>query len=103
MGFIYIITNTVNNLVYVGQTKRAPHERWGQHLNSARVIIRGQTCEETRESNSYKKARNSPLYNAMAAHGIDNFTMNLLEEVDDNDLDNAEITQIRKFDCIHPR
>ena len=34
MGFIYKITNTINDKVYIGKTTRTIEERWKEHLNS---------------------------------------------------------------------
>lgn len=33
MGYIYIIKNTVNNKVYIGQTRRTIQLRFNEHLN----------------------------------------------------------------------
>lgn len=35
-GFIYIIKNTVNNKVYIGQTRTSVEQRWSEHLRHAR-------------------------------------------------------------------
>lgn len=51
-GYIYIIRNTINNKVYIGQTRRKPGLRWKQH------------CKE----------RNCPkLKAAFKKYGVDNF------------------------------
>ena len=34
IGYIYIITNNVNDKVYVGQTYRSIKERFSEHLRS---------------------------------------------------------------------
>lgn len=34
-GFIYIIRNTINNKVYIGQTKVDIQKRWKEHLRHA--------------------------------------------------------------------
>lgn len=34
-GYIYKISNDINNLVYIGLTHKKPEERWDQHLNCA--------------------------------------------------------------------
>lgn len=60
MYYAYIITNTINNNLYVGITKNIDN-RWRAHKSRARRI----------SSNSY-------LYNAMKKYGIENFT---IEEV----------------------
>ena len=35
-GFIYIIRNTINNKVYIGQTRTSVNQRWLEHLRHAR-------------------------------------------------------------------
>ena len=35
-GFIYIIRNTVNSKVYIGQTRVSVDIRWKEHLRHAR-------------------------------------------------------------------
>lgn len=56
MYTIYIITNSINEKAYVGQTKRTIAERWKSHLNDA-----------ARENNIL-------FYNAIRKHGSDVFT-----------------------------
>ena len=34
-GYIYKITNRVNNKVYIGQTRRTIEIRWKQHIKAA--------------------------------------------------------------------
>lgn len=34
-GFIYIIKNTINNKVYIGQTRTSVEQRWKEHLRHA--------------------------------------------------------------------
>ncbi len=41
MGYIYKITNTVNNKVYIGQTKQDPDKRWNGHKGA---INSGKGC-----------------------------------------------------------
>lgn len=41
MGYIYKITNTVNNKVYIGQTKQDPDKRWSGHKGA---IKSGKGC-----------------------------------------------------------
>lgn len=73
MGFIYCITNKINNKKYIGQTKRTVEERWKQHLY----------CYERLNSNNY-------LYNAMKKHGVENFTIEELEECPNEKLNERE-------------
>lgn len=35
-GFIYIIKNTINNKVYIGQTRTSVNQRWSEHLRHAK-------------------------------------------------------------------
>ena len=35
MGYIYKITNTINNKVYIGQTTQTVETRWKQHQRSS--------------------------------------------------------------------
>lgn len=35
IGYIYKITNLINNKCYIGQTTKSIEERWNQHKNDA--------------------------------------------------------------------
>ena len=59
-GFIYIIRNTVNNKVYIGQTKVSVDIRWKEHLRHA-------------------KYGDQIINRAMRKHGIDKFYIETLE------------------------
>lgn len=69
-GYIYKITNTINNKCYIGQTRTNINKRWNKHK-----------FVSTDPSN---KAYNYPLYNAFRKYGIDKFKWEILEELDDN-------------------
>lgn len=58
--YIYKITNTINNKVYIGQTVNI-EKRFKQHIRASQ----NKTCEEY----------NNLLYNAFRKYGIDNFTI----------------------------
>ena len=64
MAYIYQITNKINGKIYIGKTERTIQERWGEHC---RDYIKEQ-CE----------AR--PLYRAMKKYGLENFSIELIEE-----------------------
>lgn len=81
-GYIYKITNRVNNKVYIGQTKYTIEHRWKQHLRA------------------FKEGRNNSLYKAMLKYGIDSFIIEPLEEVEINKLDEREIFWIAKYDSF---
>ena len=71
MGFIYKISNNFNDKLYIGlTTKTNAKDRWYQHRYQARHL-----------SSSDK----SYLHRAMNAYGVDNFTFEVIEEID-NDL-----------------
>lgn len=72
MGYIYKITNTVNDKIYVGQTTRTIEKRFQEHIKNSK----------------FKKTK---LYNAMNKYGIENFSIEQLEECNNRDLDNREI------------
>lgn len=37
MGYIYKITNLINNKVYIGKTERTVNERWKDHVKNAKT------------------------------------------------------------------
>lgn len=39
MGYIYIITNDINNKVYIGQTISTVEHRWGEHKAKAYYVV----------------------------------------------------------------
>ena len=65
MAYIYKITNTINNKVYIGKTEKTIKERF---------------CEHCREYQKESEAAR-PLYRAMKKYGPDNFIVEMLEEV----------------------
>ena len=79
MGYIYKITNTKNNKVYIGQTTRTIVERYEEHLNHA--------------SNSV----NRHLYDAMNHYGAESFIVESLEECEDTKLSDREIYWINHY------
>lgn len=80
-GYIYKITNTINQKSYIGKTINSIAERWKEHKNDSK--------------RSYCKDR--PLYRAMNKYGIENFTIEQVEEVDIKDLSNREIYWIEHY------
>lgn len=89
MGFIYKITNIINNKLYVGQTtKKRPTDRFSQHRYYAN--------HPEQESNI------SYLHRAMASDGVNNFKFEILEEVDDDILNSREQYWIEKLKTLAP-
>ena len=84
MGLIYRIQNKNNNKVYVGKTEK-----------DLKVRLRRHKAEVTRGTNR-------PLYNSIRKHGIENFIIDVIEEVPDECLIERERFWIGEFNCIHP-
>lgn len=82
MGYIYQIVNDINDKVYVGKTCRALNERFNEHVRA----MSKRFCEKR------------PLYYAMNKYGAEHFSIRLLEECEDSELDNREKYWIRAFD-----
>ena len=76
-GFIYKVTNKVNNKVYIGQTRYTVEFRWKQHIH---------------------KQDNCHFHNAIRKWGIDNFIVETLEKCDVDLLNSREIFYIAKYD-----
>lgn len=81
MPYIYKITNTKNDKVYIGKTLDTIKNRWMEH------------CHD------YKKERceNRPLYAAMRKHGVENFSIEVVEECDASILSEREKYWIEYF------
>lgn len=70
---IYIIRNTINSKVYVGQTKKTLSNRFSNHKSAAR------------HNGDYI------LGKAMRKHGIENFYIELIEECENSLANEREI------------
>lgn len=76
MGFIYKITNLLNQHCYIGQTSRDYKTRWEEHKR------------EAYEGSSL--GYNFILHKAFRKYGIENFSFELLEECENNLLQDKE-------------
>lgn len=74
MAYIYKITNTINGKLYIGQTSASIEERWKEHIKNAR-----------REN-----IQNRPLYKAINKYGLDNFKIDIIEEIPNEDIVSRE-------------
>lgn len=84
-GSIYIIRNTINNNVYIGQTTMTVHERFMVHMKPS----------------TEKKRRNYKLYSAVAKYGRDKFYVETIESGIPLDLLNQkEIEYISMYDSF---
>lgn len=81
-GFIYIIRNTVNNKVYIGQTKVSVTTRWQEHLRHA-------------------KYGDQIINRAMRKYGIDKFYVETLEICSIDVIDYREIYYIDLYDSTN--
>lgn len=89
MGYIYKITNIINNKIYIGQTiKERPSDRFSQHRYSAKHL-------ETDKGVSL-------LHRAMNAEGIENFKFEVIEAVDNSLLDEKEQYYIKYYNTMYP-
>lgn len=66
MPYIYKIINNVNQKIYIGKTTRTIEERFKEH------------CKDYKKRDLEKR----PLYSAMKKYGIENFSIELVEETD---------------------
>ena len=81
-GFIYIIKNTINNKVYIGQTRVSVEQRWKEHLRHA------QYGEQV-------------INRAMKKYGVDKFYIETLEICNLDILDYREMYYIDLYDSTN--
>ena len=81
-GFIYIIRNTVNNKVYIGQTKVSVTTRWQEHLRHA-------------------KYGDQIINRAMRKYGVDKFYVETLEICNIDVIDYREMYYIDLYDSTN--
>lgn len=84
MGYIYIIKNTINDKVYIGQTTNTIEYRFHQHLDNV--------------ERTYKQGH---LYSAMRKYGKNNFFIEMIEQVPDKDLNEREKYWIKYYDSFN--
>jgi group I intron endonuclease len=87
LGKIYKITNLVNGKIYVGQTTKSLKERFQRH------------CWGTTEKDSYHL--NMAIKKAIKKYGKNNFTIELIEEVETDKLDEREVYWISYYDSYN--
>ena len=85
-GYIYKITNLINNKIYIGKTTTSIKQRFSEHLANAK--------RKNRRYTSY-------LYNAVKKYGEENFSIEILEIVnydDESELDERERYYIKELE-----
>ena len=85
MGYIYKITNKINQKIYIGQTAKTIEERFQEHIIDAKK----------------QDIKNRPLYKAFNKYGIENFSIELIEECANEILSEREIYWIKYFNSYH--
>ena len=88
MGYIYKVTNTINGKVYIGQTIRTIPVRWEEHVKYSFSSVQG-------------KSYNSILHRAIRKYGADAFTVEEVEQCDDEFLSERETYWIRHYDSTN--
>ncbi len=83
MKCVYLITNMVNDKVYVGQTKNFAVRKAG-HLYAAR------------------KGSLRPLYAAIRKHGVESFTFEVIEDCIDEIIDERECHWVSHYNSNDP-
>lgn len=84
-GFIYKISNKINNKVYIGKTLSSLEKRFKEHIND---------CEKSR-------MEKRPLYRAMCKYGVENFYIELVEESPIDILSERECYWIKYYNSYH--
>jgi group I intron endonuclease len=87
LGKIYKITNNINGKVYIGQTVKSLKERFEKH------------CWRTTNNDLYHF--NMAIKKAIRKYGKENFTIELIEEVETSKLDEREVYWISYYDSYN--
>lgn len=86
MGYIYCITNLINEKKYVGKTTYSITKRFQEH------------CRDSKK----ERCERRPLYDAMNKYGIENFVVKELIECPNDELDSYEKMYIEKLQTYGP-
>ena len=81
MAYVYKITNRINQKVYIGQTSFSVEKRWKEHVQDI------------------NKHLDRPLYRALSKYGIENFSVETIEETDSPN--EREIYWIEYYQSYH--
>lgn len=84
MAYIYLITNDINNKVYVGKTTETISNRYSKHIYDAK-----------------NSKDNSAIHMAMRKYGIEHFIVQKIEECPIDVLSQKEIYWIKYYDSYN--
>lgn len=87
MAYIYKITNTVNNKVYIGQIIQSIKNRWYRHCANTKSIS--------------KEEKNMLIKRAILKYGKESFKIEIIEECNPEDLDDRECYYIKYYDSYN--
>jgi len=80
MGYVYVIQNSQNKKIYVGQTTRTIEIRWTEHRNNKDRLLNNDIKKYSKES----------------------FTFILTKKIDDDKLDDEETEFINEYNSLYP-
>lgn len=84
MAIIYKITNLINGKIYIGETTQPLSRRWQQH------------CADCQKENSHESA----LHGAMKKYGIENFSVEQIDTVADEERFQKETEYILYYNSL---
>ena len=84
MTGIYKIENLINHKCYIGQATNI-QKRWNRHY------------EVCNNSEVYHKEYDYPLYRAIRKYGLENFSFEIIEECEREELNQKEIFYVEKY------
>ena len=82
MAYIYKIQNLINGKIYIGKTTFSIQQRWKKHISTA------------------LQNSNYPLHKAIRKYGINNFSIEKVEEVSLSEINEKEIFWIKKYNSF---
>jgi group I intron endonuclease len=86
--FIYLVTNSINDKKYVGQTNRTIEKRWSEHIRAGNYV-----------------GTKSLLSKAIKKYGVDKFKIEIiktLETTDQSEIDKTEVYFIKEYNALTP-